>query len=271
MIDDRRALIQVMAKHLPPSSSTLRLLDLGGGAGSLLAAIRPDLGVQMVNLQNEAPLPGEDSNDAVVALGGQLDTSLLRQVLTALRPGGRLIFVDPAGHPGPEWVDLLERSGYTRILVEAALESGGVLARGEKPHREPHTVDRIQQVAAQDESIDFSAYKGRFVYLLIRQTPNKPAWALKPGETVEWQAAAVTGANGPTLLVFSSLPRAVAFMQPAVLAGIVRDIHKIAKFSRAIASGWTCDLLLNPDLDAVAGRTITLLDIDAASAEAPDE
>ena len=55
-------------------------------------------------------------------------------------------------------------------------------------------------------------------------------------------------AGDPLLLAFSSLPNAVAFMQPAVIAGTIKDVNKVAKFSRATAQDWR--VLINPALDA---------------------
>jgi hypothetical protein len=141
-----------------------------------------------------------------------------------------------------------------------------VLARGEKPHMTDDTMARIAGVAEADQQAEF---KGRYVHLLIRQTPNKPAWALKPGETVTWEALALPGADAPLMLAFSSLPNAVAFLQPAVLSGSVQDVNKVGKFSREAAQGWR--LLVNPPLDALEGKELVFVPVDAASAETPDE
>jgi hypothetical protein len=151
------------------------------------------------------------------------------------------------------------------------LEAVGVLARGERPSTEQRTVDRIKQVADRDVMTDLKSVKGRYVHLLIRQTPNKPVWALKPDEHIEWQAVALTGENQPTLLAFSSLPKAVAFMQPAVMQGVIKDINKVAKFSRETARNWSLPLLFNPTLETLAGREITMLPVDPKAAEASDE
>jgi hypothetical protein len=42
---DERLLIAAMAKHLPPSAASLRLVDIGGRAGGILAEMRPDLDI----------------------------------------------------------------------------------------------------------------------------------------------------------------------------------------------------------------------------------
>ncbi len=258
---DNKPFIQVMAKHLPPSGAALRLFDVGGRTGAVLAEHRGDLDIT-AGIPTSEFLP--DSVDSIAAFDHPFDDDFFKHALTMLRPGGRFIAVDPAESVDQAWVTRLETAGFTRILVEAALESGGVLIRGEKPHTEQHTVDRIKQVADSDV-----AFPGRYVHLLIRQTPNKPGWALKEGEKVEWQAVTVKGENGPVFLAFSSLPKAVAFMQPAVMTGLIKDINKVAKFSRETAQNWT--LLVNPTVETLAGQAITLLSIDPDSAETPDE
>lgn len=73
------------------------------------------------------------------------------------------------------------------------------------------------------------------------------------------------------ILAFTSLPKAVAFMQPAVLAGRIKDVNKVGKFSRETALGWTVPVILNPPLDSIEARTMIFLPVDAHSAEAPDE
>ena len=159
-----------------------------------------------------------------------------------------------------------------RILVEPALDELGVLIRGEKPHVTADTLERIQSVAQADtDSLDLNGFKGRYVHLLIQQRPNKPVWKLTKGEKLSWRAAAISRDPTPILLGFSSLPKAVAFMQTAVLEGIIRDINKVGKFSKATAHNWDWDIILNPTPESVRREQITTVDIDPATAEAPDE
>lgn len=255
------ALIAVMAKHLPPSGSVLRLVDVRGMAAAVLADLRPDLHIDTLTLADWQPQT--DSVDAVTAFAVPPTDALLKTALHALRPGGRLILVDPSGQPDSDQVRLLADAGFVRILVEPALDGTGVLMRGEKPHTAVRTVERIRQVADQD------VLRGRYVHLLVRQTPNRPVWALRPDEAIEWQAAALDTPDGPVLLAFSSLPKAVAFMQPAVMQGWLSDINKVAKFGKDAAAGWS--LHVNPDFDAVVGQPVMLTPVDPAQAEAPDE
>src|SRR5262249_42761351 len=128
--------------------------------------------------RNLSPLP---------MFGEGQGVGFLNAALRVLRPGGRLIILDSDGQPGHRLVVTLESAGYTRILVEPLSEDGGVLMRGEKPHTTPDTLERIRQVAAHDEASDLSTYSGRYIHLLIQQTPNKPAWKLQPGEKIEWR------------------------------------------------------------------------------------
>ncbi|MBC7869908.1 MAG: hypothetical protein H7Y09_03650 [Chitinophagaceae bacterium] len=273
-----RVLIESMVKHLPPSASSLRLLDVNGAAGEVLKGLRGDLDVVSVsgaiNVWATENIPSS-SFDAVVAFGYILNDDFLSAAMAALRPGGRLIVVNSQGDVSPELGKTLEHAGYARILVETAAECPlpvGVLMRGEKIHTTDDTFERIQQVAGLDsDSVDWADYKGRYVHLLIVQTPNKPVWNLAEGEQVSWQAVTVERENGAALLAFSSLPKAVGFMQPAVMNGRIHHVNKVGKFSREAAAGWTLPVLLNPDLRSLGGSNMSLVTIDVNSAEASDE
>jgi len=258
-------IIETMIKHLPPSASTLHLLDLNGATVELLRENRPDFAVTVGDSGEE------NAFDAVVVYGETPDDEALRGALRALRPGGRLIGIDPAGEPNSAQVRRLEAAGYTRILVEELAETG-VLLRGEKPHVTDDTLARIQSVAARDQAD--SPLKGRYLHLLIRQIPNKPVWALKDGESVAWWAVALSDDEGEQLVAFSSLPNAVAFMQPAVISGGIKDVNKVAKFSQTAAQNWqrqNLRLLLNPPIEILNGRKVTFVPIDPDSAETSDE
>ncbi len=265
--------VSVMAKHLPPSASTLRLLDVDGRSGEILAETRRDISLRRLpaaHLDRADLEPG--SQDAIVAYDIPLADTLLGAALRALRPGGRFIALHSRGLVKEDLGRTLEKNGFVRILVEPALDGLGILMRGEKPHVSAQTMARIRAVADADgNALTLESYRGRFVHLLIQQHPSKPVWQLEANESLNWRAAAVEKAERTFLLGFSSLPKAVAFMQPAVLAGAIRDVSKIPKFSLATARAWPWDLLLNPTLEALQGAELTYLSIDPASAEAPDE
>jgi hypothetical protein len=259
-----------MVKHLPPSASQLSLLDVNGKAWEILEKHRPDLAITVVE-GSEWRVPPQ-AFDAVTAFDEDLRGDLLDAALNALRPGGRLIVMATSGDPDESRVKTLEQYGYTRILVETGAECPlpvGVLMRGEKPHVTDDTNARVRVAADQDgDSQSLDDFNGRFVHLLIRQSPNKPAWAIRADEQVTWEAVTLDGA----LLAFSSLPKAVAFMQPSILAGKIGGITKVAKFSRETARAWPLPVILNPAPDMLnSGAAINTLAIDPDTAETSDE
>ena len=269
----RRHFVAVMAKHLPPSSSTLRLLDLDGASGPLLAQLREDLQICHIPAKDIAESGiAPAAFDAVLAYDLVLSAPLLKSCLAALREGGRFIALQPQGAVSQSHLRRLQDHGYVRILIEPALDELGVLIRGEKPHGTDDTLARVGGVARADgDALDLAHFSGRYIHLLIQQKPNKPVWKLAPGEKIAWRAAAIRRNATPILLGFSSLPKAVGFMQRAVLAGVVRDINKVGKFRVEQACALEWDFSLNPTLDSLRGFSLTYIDIDPALAEAPDE
>lgn len=291
----RQRYVIALAKHLPPSASRLRLLDIDGQCGAVLSSLRADLDIRSVpavDLQKTvtpaAPV------DAVVAYDCALDAQMLAAIAARMRPGGRFIAVlhqplaaseksGPAdaisqaaslnvGQAGAGWLRLLQAAGLARILVERAVADEGLLIRGEKAHSTDNTLQRIENVARADaDRLLLSDYRGRYLHLLIQASPNKPAWKRAPEEEIVWRALAIQGASGAVLLAFSSLPKAVAFLQPAVLRDLVRDVNKVGKFERQVAVAWAQPLTLNPTLDAISQRQLLWLHVDPASAAAPDE
>lgn len=270
-----RTLIQTMTKHLPPSASTLHILDVEGAAGAILSEGRADLAVTAVHGDPSAWHVEPNFYDAVVAFDRPTDARFLDAVMRAMRPGGRMILMDVSDAPAADSVATLENAGYTRILVETGIECPlpiGRLMRGEKPHITDDTLTRVKVASDQDgDLLDLAAYSGRYLHLLIRQTPNKPVWKLTSDDVIAWTTAALTDQDMPVVLAFSSLPKAVAFMQPAVLNRQITDVNKVAKFSLITAQKWTFAVMLNPTAEAINGRTVAWLPIDRDSAEAADE
>jgi hypothetical protein len=125
----------------------------------------------------------------------------------------------------------------------------------------------VKQVAGRDTA----PRGGRYIHVLIQQTPNKPMWKLEPGEKVDWEAIGVAGDGETVLLAFSSLPKAVEFMQPAVVSGHVKDVNKIAKFRWEVARDWPFAIMLNPSDEILDTHTVALLAVDPRTAETPDE
>lgn len=268
-----RHFVAVMAKHLPPSGATLRLLDLDGKSGPLLAQSRADLEIHHIQPNDQDRIAGAPSTyDAALAYDVKLSGALLQACLTALRAGGRLIALQSRGLVSEDHLRQLRDRGYVRILVEPALDELGVLIRGEKPHATADTMACIKAVARADaDSLDLKRFRGRYIHLLIQRQPNKPVWQLTPGEPIAWRAAAIQRESMPSLLGFSSLPKAVAFMQPAVLGGLIADVNKVGKFSVETAAAQDWNISLNPTPDSLTSETLTFIDIDPALAEAPDE
>jgi hypothetical protein len=273
--DVARLMIEAMAKHLPPSASRLRLLDVNGEAYPVLHSLRADLDALAVPGQVDLwPALEAGSVDAVLAYDYVLNEDFLAAALEALRPGGRLIVVRSRGQVSSAPGQRLEHCGYVRILVEQATAAGGVLIRGERAHTTADTLARVLRVAEDDAAqMTLDEYRGRYVHLLVQQTPNLPPWKRQPDEVIEWHAVAVRGPGqtGPVLLAFSSLPRAVSFMQPVVMAGMVRDINKVVKFSRQTVADWSLPLVINPDQSLLENVEVVLLPVDPGTAEAPDE
>ena len=182
----------------------------------------------------------------------------------------------------------LQAAGYARILAEPLVNGWAIMARGEKPHTAgASTFERIA-VGAEPHPLPPSSYTvrgnilqgleientpGKFIHLLIHQTPNKPAWAIQPGEVITWGAvAALMAGQPPIALAFTALPKAVQFMQAAVLSGAIKDVSKVAKFSKTTGAAWDFPIWLNPTLEEVqAYLPGTLIGIAPESAETPDE
>lgn len=266
----QRLLIEAMAKHLPPSGSTLRLIDVYGRTAKVLCELRPEIEVIYSPRKYTTWPVVPDSVDAVAAYDCEPDAALLQSALQVLRPGGRLIIMNAALDPSEAYVKTLESADFTRILVEAGAECPlpvGTLMRGEKPHTESHTTERVKQVAAQDAP----TRAVRYVYLLIHQTPHKPAWRLSAEDRVEWEAVGVEGEGETVLLAFSSLPKAVEFMQPVVMNGHLTNINKIAKFRWDVTKNWPFPMMLNPSDEIFDTNPVSMLTIDHTTAEVSDE
>jgi hypothetical protein len=229
----------MLARHLPPSAALPRVLALDSATAAELAEAAE------VTLDAGGAPPGP--YDAIA--GRRLATAEdVHQLAARLRPGGRLIL---AAQARPEaLLGVLTGAGLIHCLVENV--GGLTLYRGERPPETVSTQERARQLAA-EAAHGTQPPAPRFLFLLVTQTPNKPAWKLAPGERVEWRAATVATPDGPRLLAFSSLVKAVAYMQPAVLAGAIHGVNKVAKFPASAAAGWLCPLLLNPRFDDLRG------------------
>ncbi|KXK50886.1 MAG: hypothetical protein H3C32_03685 [Anaerolineae bacterium] len=104
------------------------------------------------------------------------------------------------------------------------------------------------------------------VYLLIRQSPNKPAWALRADDELIWEAVLLDG----RLLTFSSLSNAVAFMQPLILGGAHIGVSKVAKFRADVVASWNVPTAADPSPTGLDTAAIGMLRVDHTAAEPPD-
>ncbi len=301
-----------MVRHLPPSEAELRLLDVTQNTFSTtleLLRLRPDL--RLIRLdsrmirpnsvvlalpklnpairllqayEHQLPLPTAIL-DAIVgydvyayAYGAPgvpaAKAAFLVEALRVLRPGGRLILFEPSYY----WLDLehftpeamartLEAAGFARVFAENTL--AGTLSRGEKPY--PSAQAKLPMLAPELDQV-----RGRYLFLLVKQTPNKPVWALKPDEVITWGTATTLDQGMPTALTFSSLPKAVAFMQAAIMENRLSGINKVAKFDKTVAAQWDFPTLINPSLDMLSESSRytlpgPLIGVDPATAITGDE
>jgi hypothetical protein len=228
----------VFAKHLPPSAGLPRVLTLDETAAAELAAVAEVVPGDLAALPAG---PFDAVAGAPMHLGQAAGPSHLAALLERLRPGGRLILT-ASGAPEALLATLTE-AGLIHCLVEA--HGPLCLYRGERPPA-GGSLARQQALAGVE-------LKTPHVFLLVQQTPNKPAWKLAPDEPLTWQAATVldpaTGA--PTLVAFSALVKAVAYMQQTILTGAGPRVNKVAKFPASAAAAWPLPYVLNPDFEAL--------------------
>lgn len=268
------------ARHLPPSGGRLRLLDIGCGHGNSsreFIRLRPDVDVTGLDFsipmlrmarrlsiqipldrlsytQGDAlrlPFP-ERHFDAINAhslyymLGNETNQrAFLAECMRVLRPGGRLILLDPAkdGAPFsvirrpyplrvkaavlswhavagtharytiPEMAERLKQAGYTRILTERATDGYGVLSRGENPYpaqtstpaRIGVAVDSPVSTLVTEPAAAIDQIRGSAVFVLIQQTPDRPGWQ-SDSEPVRWDALLADQGDAP-----DSEPALIAF------------------------------------------------------------
>jgi hypothetical protein len=226
------------------------------------AELPPDVDVTR---GDEQPPGGYDAIVGCAAREG------LAALLPRLRPGGRVILAQRAQAHARTWQatslrEALINAGFIHGLGEPAADF--ILYRGERPPL-GSSVERMQTLNADAHSLT-----APYAFLLITQTPNKPAWELGPGEKPEWRAATVLdpATSRPTLLAFSSLVKAVAFMQAAILADWMRGVNKVGKFRAEVAQAWQLPVRLNPAFEDVRSASLgPPLEVDPKSAITGEE
>ncbi len=250
----------MFARHLPPSAGLPRVLVLAPAAAAELVGL-----IQMV-----LAAPGADDWPAgpFDAIAGPAAPEQLLALGQRLRPGGRLILTHAAA---PEaLLEALAAAGLIHCLVEPHERVS--LYRGERPPAGT-PLERHQALAQADPQpsiptsplptlapeaaagvTNYQDLPTPFIFLLIQRTPNKPAWKLAPGEPVIWRAATLIPTAGapPVLLGFSSLVKAVAYMQGAVMARRLAGVNKVGKFPAEAMQAWPLPLALNADFAAVS-------------------
>jgi hypothetical protein len=238
------------ARHLPPCAGLPHVLALDPAAAAELAGLAHITIPGDVDLQNTVGAPFD-------AVAGDASPEAVASLAQLLRPGGRLILTASAA-PEP-LLAALTNAGLIHCLVETC--AARTLYRGERPPSGA-PVERHARLAAAVAGappplalISPAELTQGFIFVLVTQTPNKPAWKLSPDDRLEWSAATLRhpATNEAAVLAFSGLVKAVAFMQSAVLTGTIRDVNKVGKFPAEAARAWGRPVLLNPDFAAVRG------------------
>jgi ubiquinone/menaquinone biosynthesis C-methylase UbiE len=205
---------------------------------------------------------------------------VLAEAYRVLRPGGRIVLMEPSDRRfdwrvlrraldefrfvlsavlwhfysrvhGPftpaSLAETLREAGFAHILAEEALNGMGLIGRGGKGALD---VQQEASRAGQPQALPLQR-TAPYLYLLITQKPNRPGWQPADEGEITWEAQAVTerGSGQLVLLAFTSLVKAVAFMQPAVMAGLVRDVNKVGKFRRETVEAWGIPFVINPSLE----------------------
>ena len=235
------AITHLILKHLPPSA------DVPNVHACDEVSLRWAMSLEW---QGHITMNDQQAIDGVLAS----DVSFAEEAARRLRPNGRAIFLLPNT---PEVsseavVRALTSTGLMRILTEAVLDGGYVLARGERSTDQPRPVDRMAAIAGAAAGVieliepEKAAEQYRALHLLVQQNPPTRGW--DEGVTLTWHASTVRDVrtDRTVLLGFTSLVKAVAFMQPAVLAGAIRNINKLPRYEMVHLVKWGLPVIVNP-------------------------
>lgn len=225
-------IVDLIAKHLPPSAERVRVQALDDAAREWARLLT-------------------DRHAATVCDAGRCDaalgTTLAVLPRVSLRRGGRAIFL-LAGETRslPDLTAVLQAAGFHRLLTEPVLEGGYVLVRGELAVvADRESADAAPggdwRIGSDTESLP------RYLHLLVHQQPPSRSWEHIDPESITWEALTVRDVStGERLLLgFSSLVKAVAFMKPAALAGAVPEVNKLPRYRGEVAAGWALPVLLD--------------------------
>jgi hypothetical protein len=242
---------QLILKHLPPSADLPRVRPLDDRSARWCLAL---------DRQGSIISAADQSADATVAS----DIAHVQSAVASLRPNGRAIFLIPntEGIATESIIEALTSNDLTRILTESVLDHTFILARGERPTDQSsplryedlreRTTDRIATMAQIESTsieilnLDQAVRCYPHLHLLVKQDPPSRGWDDMPPDTI-WDAMTVHDAqsNQNVLLAFTSLVKAVAFMQPAVLAGVIHGVNKLPRFETERIIGGHL-LIINP-------------------------
>ena len=236
----------LILKHLPPSASIPNVQACDERSRRWGMSLERQ---GHITVDNARPIDG--------VLASEL--SFAPEAASILRPNGRAIFLVPnTTDVAPEAVvQTLTAAGLVRILMEAVLDDAYLLARGERPTEHAHPTARIAAIAQlapnASEVVEATeiAQQYRSLHLLVRQNPPMRGWTAESDFT--WQAITVrdTQADRVVLLAFTSLVKAVAFMQPAVIAGVMSNVNKLPRYETELLIKWNLPLIVNPTFEAL--------------------
>ena len=244
---------QLILKHLPPSADlpNVHACDERGRRWAMA-----------LQRQGHITLNDRQAIDGVLAS----DLSFAPEAAQRLRPQGRAIFLIPNGAEvaSQAVVQALTSAGLVRVLTEAVLDGAYLLARGERPAGQPRPVERSERsVAIADITpgalnpieAQQAAERYRALHLLVQQDPPGRGWA--ESAAVTWRASTVrdVAADRVVLLAFTSLVKAVAFMQPAVLAGAIHHINKMPRYEVVHLIKWGLPVIVNPVFEVLRADT----------------
>jgi len=271
----------VFARHLPPSAEWPRVLALDPQAGAELAGL-----AEITTARG----PGDWPAGPFDAIAGPAAPDQLAALRQRLRPGGRLILTDPsapetllAALAAAGLIHCLVEPQASLSLYRGERPPEGSPLERHQPlaAANPANTTSNYELPVPNDILPITKYElpipnyelpitnyasltnyelpitnyasvtTRYLFLLITQTPNKPAWKLAPDERVTWRAATVVPRPGapPVLLAFSSLVKAVAYMQAAVLAQRLAGVNKVGKFPAAAMPAWPLLLALNSSFE----------------------
>ncbi len=232
-------IVDLIARHLPPSTDRVRVRALDAPARDWVNALVAEYDAEMCD---------DRECDAVLAT----DLALLPQV--SLRPGGRAIFLLPGETRSlPDLAAFLSAAGLTHILTEPALDGACILARGELPASAPDRSAAAAALGTELTVVPAGQRLPRYLHVLVHQQPPSRGWEQPDPASITWHAVTVRDrANGQSLLLgFSSLVKAVGFMKPAVLAGAIPDVNKLPRYRGESVAGWGMPVLVNPSFEAL--------------------